>query len=185
MNLSEWLVFEADVIETSLGTESAAQMAADIREAADCLHQLRPAKIQPTGYVATCRCGAIIGATDAERTERRELGQLLGGWLAAGCTVSPRFEPSWEVRLASCKCAMSEAKRVPKPAFPRPGYYTGDDGPAEYGTPIQDGLSDRALIATHLMAAMVAAAGETLHSMPAIAVMAASGADALLAELER
>lgn len=58
----------------------------------------------PTGYVATCRCGAIVGAMDLGRTDRREAGGLLGRWLAQGCTVAPRFEGTWTATIEACRC---------------------------------------------------------------------------------
>lgn len=60
---------------------------------------------KPTGFVATCRCGAVVGALDAERTDRADMGKLLGKWLFAGCTVAPRFAGTWSETIAACRCA--------------------------------------------------------------------------------
>lgn len=68
-------------------------------------------KRQPTGFVARCQCGAIVGALDYDRTDRKEAGVIMGKWLADGCTVKPRFGESWSERLESCKCA----EPAPKP----------------------------------------------------------------------
>lgn len=61
-------------------------------------------KKKPTGFVAVCQCGAIVGALDYGRTDRRDAGKIMGQWLADGCTVSPRFESSWSEKLSACKC---------------------------------------------------------------------------------
>ena len=61
-------------------------------------------KKRPTGFVARCQCGVIIGAMDYERTERRDAGKLLGTWLHDGCTVEPRFNRAWSVKIEKCRC---------------------------------------------------------------------------------
>ena len=58
----------------------------------------------PTGWVARCQCGESIGALDRERTDNTEMVKCLSGWLAAGCTVEPRFGGSWSVGLVKCGC---------------------------------------------------------------------------------
>jgi hypothetical protein len=57
----------------------------------------------PVGFVARCQCGVITGAMDYERTDRKEAGQLLGRWLAEGCTVEPRFG-NFSETVYSCHC---------------------------------------------------------------------------------
>lgn len=59
---------------------------------------------RPTGFVATCRCGWVVGAMDLERTGRTDAGKILGQWLFNGCTVAPRFEGTWSVTVESCRC---------------------------------------------------------------------------------
>ena len=62
-------------------------------------------KKKPTGFVAICQCGKIIGAMDYKRTDRIEAGKILGEWLASGCTIEPRFENSWrliQTRIYKC-----------------------------------------------------------------------------------
>ena len=61
-------------------------------------------KQKPTGFVATCQCGIIIGALDYERTESREAGKIIGQWLADGCIVEPKFDSVWGAQIGSCKC---------------------------------------------------------------------------------
>lgn len=63
------------------------------------------ARRRPTGFVARCQCGVLVGAMDFERTGRVEAGQILGRWLYDGCTVEPRFDWKWEAHIESCKCA--------------------------------------------------------------------------------
>jgi len=63
-----------------------------------------PIKRKPTGFVAICQCGVIVGAMDLTHTERREAGQILGRWLADGCTVDPRFTGDWEAHVELCRC---------------------------------------------------------------------------------
>lgn len=61
-------------------------------------------KRKPTGFVATCQCGETIGALDARRTERKDMGQIMGKWLSDGCTVSPRFDGTLVVHIKLCQC---------------------------------------------------------------------------------
>lgn len=58
---------------------------------------------KPTGYVATCQHGLVIGAIDLERTDREGGGKILGSWIAKGCTLEPRFTGSWSVSGESCE----------------------------------------------------------------------------------
>lgn len=64
---------------------------------------------RPTGFVATCRCGRVVGAMDFSRTERVDAGKILGKWLFDGCTVAPRFEGSWSVVVEGCNCEEDDA----------------------------------------------------------------------------
>lgn len=66
-------------------------------------------KKRPTGFVATCRCGAIVGALDYERTDRRDAGRIMGRWLHDGCTVEPRFAGTWSVFVEPCRCGKAAA----------------------------------------------------------------------------
>jgi hypothetical protein len=61
-------------------------------------------KKKPTGFVATCQCGELIGAMDYDRTDRKEAGKILGQWIADGCTIEPRFSGNWSVTVTACKC---------------------------------------------------------------------------------
>ncbi|MFA5323353.1 MAG: hypothetical protein WC373_11840 [Smithella sp.] len=61
-------------------------------------------KKKPTGFIAICQCGKIVGALDYSRTDKKEAGLLLGVWLADGYTVEPRFDGSWSVTITGCKC---------------------------------------------------------------------------------
>lgn len=63
-----------------------------------------PRKQSPTGFVATCRCGVVVGAMDYLRTDRRAAGRILAEWLHGGCTVEPRFADSWNARIEHCRC---------------------------------------------------------------------------------
>lgn len=65
----------------------------------------RKKKLKPTGYIAICRCGVVIGAMDCNRTDRREAGKLLGLWLSDGYTVVPQFSGLWSVQLQVCRCS--------------------------------------------------------------------------------
>lgn len=62
---------------------------------------------KPSGYVATCQCGRVVGAIDLERSDRRDAGRILGGWVAHGCTLEPRFDGTWSVRVEACTCGES------------------------------------------------------------------------------
>lgn len=59
---------------------------------------------QPSGFIAICQCGQIVGALDFNRTDRKEAGKILGEWLWSGCTVQPKFESSWSVQVTACVC---------------------------------------------------------------------------------
>jgi len=59
----------------------------------------------PTGFIATCRCGVVVGALDYLRTPRSESGRILGQWLHQGCTVTPQFAGSWRASIEPCRCA--------------------------------------------------------------------------------
>lgn len=59
---------------------------------------------KPTGFIAKCRCGAITGALDADRTDRKDMGKMLGDWLMRGCTVEPRFGGTWTETMTACTC---------------------------------------------------------------------------------
>lgn len=61
-------------------------------------------EMKPTGFVAMCRCGSVVGAMDYERTDRKEAGRILGQWLRNGCTVVPRFSGSWSENIRACHC---------------------------------------------------------------------------------
>lgn len=62
------------------------------------------AKKIPTGYIAECQCGLIVGALDYTRTERKEAGQIIGKWLHEGCKIIPQFNSSWQITINTCKC---------------------------------------------------------------------------------
>lgn len=66
-------------------------------------------KERPSGFVATCRCGVVIGAMDFDRTERKDAGRILGQWLFDGCTVAPYFAGTWSVHVLACRCAAAGA----------------------------------------------------------------------------
>lgn len=67
-------------------------------------------KRKPTGFVAICQCGLIVGAMDFTRTEKKDAGKILGDWLAAGCTVDPRFSGDWEAHVEPCRCRKHSSK---------------------------------------------------------------------------
>lgn len=68
-------------------------------------------KKKPIGFVATCQCGNVIGAADYERTGKKEIGKILGKWLADGCTVEPRFSGFVET-IGACECDYPEASKM-------------------------------------------------------------------------
>lgn len=65
---------------------------------------------KPSGFIARCQCGEIVGALDAERMNRADVGKMLGDWLMRGETVEPRFGGTWREHVSECKCSpmMSE-----------------------------------------------------------------------------
>jgi len=65
-------------------------------------------KRKPTGFVATCQCGVVVGAIDTIRADRKDAGQILGKWLADGCTVAPRFDGTWSAEVKVCQCASEQ-----------------------------------------------------------------------------
>jgi len=46
----------------------------------------------------------MVGALDAERTERQDMGRLLGEWLFYGCTVTPFFGETNCFEIKPCRC---------------------------------------------------------------------------------
>lgn len=66
------------------------------------------AKKKPNGFVARCQCGVYVGALDARRTDRKDMGRLLGEWLADGCTVEPRFTDTWCETIKPCQCGTDQ-----------------------------------------------------------------------------
>ena len=65
-------------------------------------------KKKPTGCVAICQCGKIIGAMDYARTPIKDAGKILGQWIADGCIVESRFTGSWSAKIESCECGAAE-----------------------------------------------------------------------------
>ena len=61
-------------------------------------------KKKPTGFIAICQCGKVIGAMDYIRTDRVEAGNLLVKWLDDGCIIQPQFNDSWGVQVFKCCC---------------------------------------------------------------------------------
>jgi hypothetical protein len=65
-------------------------------------------KKKPTGFVAICQCGKIVGAMDFTRTPIKDAGKILGQWIGEGCIVEPRFTSSWSANIESCSCRAAE-----------------------------------------------------------------------------
>ncbi|HED35069.1 MAG TPA: hypothetical protein ENJ08_12795 [Gammaproteobacteria bacterium] len=61
-------------------------------------------KKKPTGFVAICQCGVVIGAMDYLRTDRKQAGRILGKWLNDGCTIRPEFDSTFSVTVRQCQC---------------------------------------------------------------------------------
>ena len=68
-------------------------------------------KKTPTGFVATCQCGIVVGAMDYRRMDSKLAGQILGKWLHDGCTVEPRFSDTWTARVERCRCEQGEVEQ--------------------------------------------------------------------------
>jgi len=61
-------------------------------------------KQQPTGFIAICQCGEVVGALDYQRADRKDAGKLLGEWLHHGCKIEPQFKGTWSIKVTSCNC---------------------------------------------------------------------------------
>lgn len=59
---------------------------------------------EPTGFVATCRCGVEVGAMDLKRTPPADASRLIGKWLISGCTITPQFTGDWSASIGRCEC---------------------------------------------------------------------------------
>jgi len=94
---------------------------------AEPLRESEMSKRKPSGFVATCQCGVVVGAMDYERTERKDAGKILGEWLSLGCTVAPRFEGTWSASVSTCRCS----ERCPECGEIHYGKY----GPCPYSAP--------------------------------------------------
>jgi len=64
-------------------------------------------KKKPTGFIAHCQCGEVIGALDYDRTDRKEAGRIMGEWLADGCAIYPKFDSNWSIVVSRCRCEAS------------------------------------------------------------------------------
>lgn len=60
-------------------------------------------KRKPSGFIAICQCGVVVGALDINRTSHDEAGKLIGAWLSNGCTIRPQFG-EWTVQIEMCQC---------------------------------------------------------------------------------
>lgn len=67
-------------------------------------------KRKPTGFIATCQCGVTIGALDANRTDNKDMGRIMGKWLQEGCTVRPQFAGTWSAHCKPCECNQRAAQ---------------------------------------------------------------------------
>lgn len=70
---------------------------------------------KPTGFVATCQCGANTGALDLAYTDAKDASKMLGRWLSRGCTVTPQFAGTWSAHIELCKCTTKTAKHGEQP----------------------------------------------------------------------
>jgi hypothetical protein len=61
-------------------------------------------KKKPTGFIATCQCGKVVGAMNYEHADRKDAGKMLGKWISDGCTIEPRFDGKWSVTVTACEC---------------------------------------------------------------------------------
>jgi len=61
-------------------------------------------KKTPTGFVATCQCGNIVGAVDYTQADKTGTEKLLSKWLSDGCTIEPKFEGFWAALVVPCTC---------------------------------------------------------------------------------
>lgn len=61
-------------------------------------------KRKPTGFIAICQCGKVVGALDFIRTDKKDAGRIMGKWLADGCTVRPEFNTEWSCKVEGCLC---------------------------------------------------------------------------------
>ncbi len=68
-------------------------------------------KRKPTGYIAICQCGNIVGAIDLDRSDRQDAGKTLGLWVSEGHTLEPRFGSEWSETITGCKCAHTETMK--------------------------------------------------------------------------
>ena len=62
----------------------------------------------PSVLIGVCACGVTVAAADVERTDRGDLGAMIGKWLWRGLTVRPLFESSVAVGLGPCACPKKE-----------------------------------------------------------------------------
>jgi len=70
---------------------------------------------KPTGFIAVCQCGAIRGALDYDRTDRKEAGQIMGRWLHNAYTVKPMFGSSWSAKMDICRCGLESQSEARSP----------------------------------------------------------------------
>ena len=74
-------------------------------------------KPSPNGFIAICECGAVVGALDFNRTDRKDAGNIISEWLMTGHTVKPMYGAYWSVPLEGCRCISDEDAAQEEMAF--------------------------------------------------------------------
>jgi len=64
-------------------------------------------KKKPSGFIAHCQCGEVIGTLDYERSERSDAEKILSKWLSDGCAIYPKFDSNWSIVVSRCRCEAS------------------------------------------------------------------------------
>lgn len=72
---------------------------------------------RPTGYIATCQCGSIVGALDLQRCDEETVAHMLGKWVAQGRALSPMFEPHWTAAITGCTCRSDQGDELSLPEY--------------------------------------------------------------------
>jgi len=60
-------------------------------------------KREPSGYIATCKCGRTVGGIAIAKIDKSQVAMMLGEWILGGMKVEPKFG-AFQVTLSSCKC---------------------------------------------------------------------------------
>lgn len=61
----------------------------------------------PTGFIAICRCGNIVGVLNYRNTPQEQIGAIMGEWFHKGYNVQARFG-RFNHKIQKCECYLQK-----------------------------------------------------------------------------